>query len=527
MFKNKSYFPLFFAIAIVLGILIGSNFNFNQESFSLSSKGSQDAKIKRLLGFIKDSYVDEVDTDSLLDLTIAHMLTNLDPHSVYISKKEMQQNMESMNGNFVGIGVQFMMYQDSVTVLRAIEGGPSKKLGIKAGDRILIAEEDTLYGKNRSSDWIMSKLKGMQNSAIDVVVYRKSTKEKLNFTIKRGNVEIKSVPVSYMLTKDIGYIKIDRFAMTTYNEFKEGLNRLQENGMNTLVLDLRGNPGGFMDMAINIVDELMPEKKLIVYTKSKSGKIEKSFSTNKGSFENGETYVLIDENSASASEIIAGALQDNDRGTIVGRRSFGKGLVQEEMSLGDGSSVRLTTARYYTPTGRSIQKPYSTQTNDSYFHDFENRITNGELVSKDSIKVVDSLKYKTPKGKIVYGGGGIIPDIFVPIDTTTFISNYYLQGLNDFAFEYVDTNRTKLNKIPLDEFLTSFDKDNAILNKYIKGMSQFHLKERHKNYIKMYLNAVIARYLYDDLGFYSVINQEDLMLKKVKSLHDLKSSFTK
>lgn len=519
MFKNKSIYPFFFAIAVVAGIVIGSNFKFNQPSFSFVSKGSQDAKIKRLLSYIKNSYVDEVDTDSLLDITITQMLMNLDPHSVYISKKEMQQNIESMHGNFVGIGVQFIMHQDSVTVIKAIEGGPSEKLGIKAGDRILIAGNDTLYGKKLNSDLIMSKLKGAQNSTVDVLIYRKSTKEKLNFTIKRGNVDIKSVPVGYMLSDDLGYIKIDRFALTTYHEFKKELSQLQKLGMNALVLDLRGNPGGFMEMATQIVDELLVDKKLIVYTKSKSGKIEKSFATNKGSFENGEIYVLIDENSASASEIIAGALQDNDRGTIVGRRSFGKGLVQEEMSLGDGSSVRLTTARYYTPTGRSIQKPYISKSNGDYFHDFEDRINNGELVSQDSIKVVDSLKYKTPKGKIVYGGGGIIPDVFVPIDTSAFISNYYLQGLNDFAFQYVDENRTKLNKMSIEQFFKSFDVSNTVLQDYLKGLSQFHLKERHKKYIKLYLNAVIARYLYDDIGFYKVINKDDLMLKKVQSLH--------
>ena len=524
MFKNKSFYPLFFAIAIVFGVVIGSNFNFEQKSFSIFLQDNQDAKIKRLLGFIKNNYVDEVDTDSLLDITITQMLMNLDPHSVYISKKEMQQNMESMHGNFVGIGVQFVMHQDSVTVIKAIEGGPSEKLGIKAGDRILMAENDTLSGKQLNSDIIMSKLKGTQNSSVDVLIYRKSTKEKLNFTIKRGNVDIKSVPVAYMLSDDIGYIKIDRFAMTTYHEFKDDLTKLQKQGMKALVLDLRGNPGGFMDMAIDIVDELLTEKKLIVYTKSKSGKIEKSFSTNKGSFEKGETYVLIDENSASASEIVAGALQDNDRGTIIGRRSFGKGLVQEEMSLGDGSSVRLTTARYYTPTGRSIQKPYIAKSNGDYYHDFEDRINNGELVSKDSIKVVDSLQYKTPKGKIVYGGGGIIPDVFVPIDTTAFISNYYLQGLNDFAFQYVDENRTKLNKMSMEQFIKTFDVSNAVLNDYLKKMSQFNIKERHKKYIKLYLNAVVARYLYDDIGFYLVINKEDLMLKKVELLHQLKSS---
>jgi carboxyl-terminal processing protease len=524
MSKNKSYFPLFFAIAIVLGIVIGANFNFEQKAFSIFNQESQDAKIKRLLGFIENNYVDKVDTDSLLDITITQMLTNLDPHSVYISKKEMQQNIESMQGNFVGIGVQFMMYQDSVTVIKAIDGGPSEKLGIKAGDRILTADNDTLSGKKYDSDKIMAKLKGVPNSSVNVEIYRKSTKEKLKFKIDRGNVEIKSVPVAYMISKDMGYIKIDRFAMTTYHEFKNGLTNLQKQGMKALVLDLRGNPGGFMDMAINIVDQFLEDKKLIVYTKSKSGKIEKSFSTKQGSFENGEIYVLIDENSASASEIIAGALQDNDRGTIIGRRSFGKGLVQEEMPLGDGSSVRLTTARYYTPTGRSIQKPYNSKTNGAYFHDFEDRINNGELISKDSIKVVDSLKYTTPKGKLVYGGGGIVPDVFVPIDTTAFISNYYLNGLNDFAFHYVDENRVKLSKIPINNFINSFDADNVVLKEYMKGMSQFHVKNHHKKYIKLYLNAVIARYLYDDLGFYKVINKEDLMLKKAASIHQTKLS---
>lgn len=524
MFKNKSVYPFYLAIAIVFGIVIGSNFNFEQKSFPFISNNSQDEKIKKLLGFIEKNYVDEVDTDSLLDITITEMLTNLDPHSVYISKREMQQNIESMHGNFVGIGVQFMMYQDSVTVVKAIEGGPSEKLGIKAGDRILMAENDTLSGKKLDSDNIMSKLKGTPNSSVDILIYRKSTKEKLNFTIKRGNVDIKSVPVAYMLNKDTGYIRIDRFAMTTYKEFKDDLTKLQKQGMKALVIDLRGNPGGYMEMAVEIIDELLPEKKLIVYTKSKSGKIEKSFSTKKGSFEKGETYVLIDENSASASEIVAGALQDNDRGTIIGRRSFGKGLVQEELPLGDGSSVRLTTARYYTPTGRSIQKPYTNKSNGDYFHDFEDRINNGELVSKDSIKVNDTLKYKTPKGKIVYGGGGIIPDVFVPIDTTSFISNYYLMGLNDFAFEYVDNNRTALNKIPLKQFINTFDVNNALLNEYLKGMSQFHIKDRHRKYIKMYLKAVIARYLYDDLGFYLVINNEDLMLKKVATLQKDKIS---
>jgi carboxyl-terminal processing protease len=332
-------------------------------------------------------------------------------------------------------------------------------------------------------------------------------------------VNIKSVDLAYMINDSIGYIKLDRFARNTYSEFKTSLNTLLEKGMTDLVLDIRGNGGGFIDITNSIVDEFLEDNKLIVFTKNNKGQVEKSFATKKGDFEKGGLYVLIDENSASASEIVAGALQDNDKGTIIGRRSFGKGLVQVEMDLGDGSAVRLTTARYYTPSGRSIQKPYTGNGNRNYFREYQQRVSSGELLNKDSIKVVDSLKYKTPKGKIVYGGGGIIPDVFVPIDTTSYMSNFYLNTISNFAFEYVDNNRKKLNKWSIESFIRDFDKDNAILNMYLsKIKNRITPSPKVKQSIKGYLKATIANNLFGDIGFYRITHLEDKMLQKVLEL---------
>jgi carboxyl-terminal processing protease len=322
-----------------------------------------------------------------------------------------------------------------------------------------------------------------------------------------------------MVNDSVGYIKLDRFARNTYKEFKSSLNTLIDDGMTDLVLDLRGNGGGFIDIANSIVDEFLEDDKLIVFTKNNKNKIEESFATSKGSFEKGGLYVLIDENSASASEIVAGALQDNDKGTIIGRRSFGKGLVQIEMDLGDGSAVRLTTARYYTPTGRSIQKPYAKNGNKNYYKDYQQRISNGELLNKDSIKVIDSLKFTTPKGKIVYGGGGIIPDVFVAIDTTSYMSTFYFNTVNDFAFNYVDNNRKSLEKWTIESFVTDFDKDETVFDSYLSD-----IKDRAKPSSKIkpglnkYLKASIANTLFGDVGYYRIIHQDDKMLQKVLEL---------
>ncbi|WP_299014671.1 S41 family peptidase [uncultured Polaribacter sp.] len=517
---NKKNLPLYLSIAVVFGILIGMSFSKSSSNVLSFSKGSaQEKKIRRLINFIERDYVDKVSTDSLLDGAITQMLGELDPHSVYIPKENLQAVQENMQGKFVGIGVQFRMILDSITVIQPIKGGPSIKAGIKAGDRILMADKDTLYGKQMFIGNIPKYLKGKPNTKVNLQIYRKSNDSLFNVEVTRGNVNIKSVDLAYMLNDSVGYIKLDRFARNTYKEFKASLNNLIDNSMTDLVLDLRGNGGGFIDIANSIIDEFLEDDKLIVFTKNNKDEIDKSFATQKGDFEKGGLYVLIDENSASASEILAGALQDNDKGTIIGRRSFGKGLVQIEMPLGDGSAVRLTTARYYTPTGRSIQKPYSGNGNKNYYRDYDKRFKSGELMSKDSIKVIDSLQFKTPKGKIVYGGGGIIPDVFVAVDTTAYMPSFYFNTINDFAFNYVDNNRKKLQNWSLDAFIKDFDTDEEIFDQYLTSIKdQATPSVRTKKNIQHYFKASIANALFDDIGFYRIIHQEDKMLQKVLEL---------
>lgn len=539
MIKNNIYIPIFIGIAVAIGIFIGSNLNFKNKSPLFNAKDSE-AKIKKLINYIQYDYVDEVDTDSLLDVAITDMLVKLDPHSVYIPKEELQRITENMQGKFVGIGVSFLVYNDSVAVSSVIKNGPSEKAGIKAGDRIIIADNDTLFGKSimksagvleneegtylanrKISDAILKSLKGEPETNVNVSVYRRSTDEILQFPITRGEVALKSVAAYFMVTNNLGYIKIDRFARTTYDEFKEGLDALISKGMTSLILDLRGNPGGFMDIANSIIDEFLEDGKLIVFTKNKYGDVDRDFATAKGDFENGKVYVLIDQNSASASEIVAGALQDNDKGTIVGRRSFGKGLVQQEMDLGDGSAVRLTTSRYYTPTGRSIQKPYDHEGNGDYGNDYLERIHNGELTSKDSIKVNENLKYTTPKGKIVYGGGGIIPDVFVSIDTTTTYSNRLYRPINDFVFEYVDSHRVEMEEWEINNFMENFDKDGKIFNQYVNQLDlDVPISPKSKENLQYYFKALFARNLFDDLGYFMATQSKDNMILKVLELEN-------
>ncbi|QOD59703.1 S41 family peptidase [Polaribacter haliotis] len=517
---NKNKLPLYLAIAVVFGILIGMSFGGNSpEMLSFGKNTASEKKIKKLINFIERDYVDTVNTESLLDGAITQMLGKLDPHSVYIPKENLQSVKESMQGNFVGIGVQFRMIADTITVIQPIKGGPSIKMGIKAGDRILMANKDTLYGKTILSGSIPRYLKGKPDTKVALQIYRKSNDSLFTVDVTRGKVNIKSVDLAYMINDSIGYIKLDRFARNTYSEFKASLDNLMDDGMTDLVLDLRDNGGGFIDIANQIIDEFLEDDKLIVFTKNNKGQIDESFATSKGDFEKGGLYILINENTASASEIVAGALQDNDKGTIIGRRSFGKGLVQIEMDLGDGSAVRLTTARYFTPTGRSIQKPYDHEGNKNYYKDYQKRITSGELLSKDSIKVVDSLKYTTPKGKLVYGGGGIIPDVFVAIDTTSYMSSFYFNTINDFAFDYVDNNRKKLEKWKVDSFVDDFDKDDAVFDSYLGSIKDKVTPSfKTKQSIQRYLKASIANVLFGDVGFYRIIHEEDKMLQKVLEL---------
>ena len=415
-------------------------------------------------------------------------------------------------------------------MIRTIADGPAEKVGIKAGDRILYANKKRIFGDSIQRDSITKYLKGKINSKVNLKIYRKGEKDLLNFKVKRKEVPIISVDASYKLTDEIGYIKVNRFSETTYDEFKESLDELLENGITKLVLDLRNNPGGYISSAENVIDEFLEDDKLILITKNKSGKIDETYATRSGDFEEGSLYILINENSASASEIVAGALQDNDRGTIIGRRSFGKGLVQREMSLGDGSAVRLTIARYYTPTGRSIQRPYGNG-NSAYYKDYEKRYYNGEMINADSIKVEDKLRYVTPKGKVVYGGGGIIPDVFIPKDTS--IENETLDYISRsgfasyFVFEYLEKHRNSFNDYKLQDFIDNYEVDEDLLYEFFEysRMDEAHIGfENHKNRIKNILKASIAQQLFGSNTYEFILNLDDSMLKKVIELEANKTT---
>lgn len=522
MKNHKTYlWPLILATALAVGVVIGGKLRFSNTPEDFFTTDSNKAKLNRLIDYIEYEYVDQVNTDSIVDLTVNNILERLNPHSVYIPKEQAQQVAENMQGDFVGIGISFYMYKDSLSVIRPLEGGPSMPAGILPGDRILMADGDTLYGKGMESEAVVKKLKGLPNTSINLKVHRKGSPNLLDFTINRSKVPIKSVDGYYMLTQDLGYIKINRFAESTYKEFMNALNALKNKGMSQLVLDLRDNPGGYLNIAEQIADEFLADKKLILYTKNKKGSIEKTFATKKGAFENNHVYVLINEKSASASEIIAGALQDNDQGTIVGRRSFGKGLVQREMPLPDGSAVRLTISRYYTPTGRSIQRSYENGTKN-YYEDYLKRFESGELQSIDSIKVADSLKFKTPKGKIVYGGGGIIPDVFIPLtasiedETVTYILRSGLASF--FIFEHLDSDRNQYQDYDEDHFITTYEVPESLIQNFNQYLAQRRLKidlNIYHSEIAKYLKANIAEQLFGENAYERIVNKDDNALSKV------------
>lgn len=517
MKTNRIYLPIIIAVSVAIGLLLGSKLNSNASIYS--GKNANKNKLNKLLDYIEREYVDAVNSDSIVDLTVTKILENLDPHSVYIDQKELVAVSESMQGDFVGIGVNFYLYNDTVAVIKPIKNGPSDKAGILAGDRILSANDYTLFGKQISNDTLFSKLKGEVGSLVNLEIYRKATNTKFKLNITRDKVPIKSVDIGLKLTDKVGYIKINRFAETTYDEFKKELSALQSKGMESLIIDVRDNGGGYLERAVQIIDELLPNKALIVKTTNKQGKETLTYATEKGLFEKGEVFVLINENSASASEILAGAIQDNDRGTVVGRRSFGKGLVQREMPLGDGSAIRLTVARYYTPSGRSIQKPYEDKA-ENYFNEFERRFESGELYESDKAKIADSLKFKTKKGRIVYGGGGIYPDIFVPFEAkhgeeaTMFVMQSGL--VSYFVFEQLDSNRKFFNSLTKSQLEKEIRND-----KYLDAFKQhitnngLLMSYEQKDKIITYLYAEFVRQLFDEASYYGIILKEDAMIKKV------------
>lgn len=523
------YLPVFFALVLILGIFIGRTLNLNSAQSLLSTGSGQPyGKIDEILRYVDEQYVDTVQPEKLVDKTIIAMLQNLDPHSAYITKDELSDMNEPLQGNFEGIGVEFNIVDDTIRVIDAIAGGPAEAVGVQAGDRIISVDGQKVAGIKITNKDVMTKLKGKGGTKVRVSVIRKGNKKQLEFTITRGTIPIHSVDVSYMVSPGTGYIKVSRFAATTYDEYKEAFAELKQQGMEKLIIDLRGNGGGYLNTAVEIADEFLTDGKGIVYTEGKARPRKDYKASAEGKFENGKLIVLIDDGSASASEILAGALQDNDRATIIGRRSFGKGLVQEQSEFTDGSAIRLTIARYYTPTGRSIQKPYSEGV-EAYYDEEFHRFESGELQSADSIKISDSLKYKTPGGKIVYGGGGITPDIFVGIDTSgrsRYLSEVVYNGLvNDFAFDYADKERLRLkNYKNVDNYKHSFVVTDQIISEFVTYAEKNGVKRNEsqlnasREVLKNQLKALIARNIWNNAGFYPVIGMQDNILKKAIEL---------
>jgi carboxyl-terminal processing protease len=518
---NKIYLPLLFFSCVALGIVIGGLINYpvTQSSFS---KNNYKSKLNSLINFIDNEYVDDVQTDSIVDLTVTNILSNLDPHSVYIPKSEQKQEAENMRGDFVGIGINFYIYKDSVAVVKPIANGPAERVGIKPGDRLLYADNFKLFGKKIHNDTLYKKLRGEEGSKVTLTVYRKSENRKFKVQLQRGVVPIKSVDTYVMLSKNVGYIKINRFAETTENEFHNALLQLKQKGAKELVIDVRDNGGGFLEMAVQVADELLKDDQLIVFTKNKKGNIDKTYSTEGGNFETGKVYILINENSASASEILAGAIQDNDRGIVVGRRSFGKGLVQREIGFDDGSAVRLTTSRYYTPSGRSIQKPYIKGQKEKYYGEFESRFESGELYEKDKIKIADSLKFKTKNGRIVYGGGGIVPDVFVGLEanhgqeSVEYILNTGVLG--HFVFEQLDKERNQFKGLNVQQLIAKVDSNPAYIKEFTSYLANLGLEvnlEKNAVLVNRYLSAEFARQLLGESYYYQIVLKEDKMIKTV------------
>jgi carboxyl-terminal processing protease len=477
-------------------------------------------KFMRLFDWIKSRYVDSVNIEKFGDEIIRESLHKLDPHSVYLTRDEQEEMNESLKGNFEGIGINFNILNDTIYIVSPIHGGPSEKAGIKAGDRIIRIEGETVAGIHITSKQVTSKLKGKSGSIVHLEVKRKPYKKLISFAITRNTIPINSVDAAYKVDASTGYIKLTRFSHTTVNEVTRLLTQYKNENIKNLILDLSGNGGGYFEVAIALADEFLDTGKLIVSIKGLHTE-NKEFSTSKGLFEKGKLVILIDEGSASASEILAGSIQDWDRGIIVGRRSYGKGLVQTQLKFPDGSVVRLTIARYYTPTGRLIQKPYNDGYTE-YSNELNERIGHGELLNKDSIRFNDSLKYYTLKLKRkVYGGGGIMPDVFVPVDTSRY-SNYYrrliAEGLlNSFVIQYVDDNRSSLQrKYPeFKAYMAKFEVDKVLLDKLIQYAGNRSVKfdsasfEHSKRYIVNYIKALIARSMWSSSEFFEIYNQED------------------
>ncbi|MCX6233555.1 MAG: S41 family peptidase [Bacteroidetes bacterium] len=485
-------------------------------------------KLAATLQIIDYFYVDTVNEPSLVEAGIIEMLKHLDPHSVYISKEEVERANEPLVGNFDGIGVQFQLFKDTILIISPVPGGPSDKLGIMAGDKIVKINGENATGSNITNDWVMKKLRGDKGTKVTVSIQRGTRKDLMDYTIVRDEIPLNSIDATYMVSSDIGYIRLNRFSKSSIDEFHKAMASLKTQGMQSLILDLRFNSGGYLNTAVELADQFLGNGKLIVYTEGLKSPRTDFKATADGDFEKGKLLIMINEGSASASEIVSGAIQDWDRGIILGRRSFGKGLVQKPFKLPDESVIRLTTAKYYTPTGRCIQKPYD-EGLDAYNNDFEERMKKGEMVHPDSIHFPDSLKYYTPAQRVVYGGGGIMPDVFVPYDTTHY-SNYYIDlrrknVFNNFVLDYLNANRQTLHNEYRD--FTTFDQKFTVDDKIIQEFMDYAEKagvtkdekgfNDSKNEIIFGIKALFARNLFDYNAYFKIINQiDDDFIKSVE-----------
>ena len=506
-------------LAILLPVSVVGQFNTSKNVTKLDQDKTT-RKISSLFYYINNFYVDTLDMPGLVEHAFIQTLKELDPHSAYIPAEDVAKADEPLQGSFEGVGITFQLFKDTILVVSPIPGGPSDKVGIMAGDKIITVDGEDAYGEEINNQWVMDHLRGKKDTKVSVGIYRKGNADLVDFVIVRDKIPINSLDASFMLDDKTGYIKLNRFSKTSLDEFNEAITNLKEEGLENLIFDLRGNGGGYLGTAMTISDEFLPTGKLIVYTEGIHNPRQELMATAKGEFQTGKLIVLINEGSASASEIVSGAIQDWDRGIIIGRRSFGKGLVQRPFQMPDKSIVRLTVARYYTPAGRCIQKPYD-EGSEEYYLDFKNRYEHGELVSADSINFPDSLIYKTNNGRIVYGGGGVMPDIFVPLDSARFndlYSKFIRKGIvNSYVNEYLDKNRKSLKKKyqSFESFNSDFNLSESQFEEFIAAAEKEDIEikaedfDHNIDFLKLQLKALIARNIFETGTYFSVISSMD------------------
>ncbi|MGB1102434.1 MAG: S41 family peptidase [Crocinitomicaceae bacterium] len=504
--------PILMGVTLAIGLWLGTMFIPSGGVGSGVTETSN--KYNTILQMIEDNYVDTVDNDLLIESSIQGMIEKLDPHSSYIPASDLQGVNEQLDGKFGGVGIRFLIHNDSLVATHVLPGSPSMAAGMLPGDRIIAVDDNVITDGEVTNEKVMDLLKGKEGTDVIVRIYRKGLTKDLKIT--RGSIGVSSIDAAIMLTPEVGFIKLNSFTFLAAKEFREAAKKLKEKGMKKLIFDLRNNGGGYMSAATDIADEFLGAGKLIVYTEGRQAERDNYYSSSRGILEETEVVVLINSLSASASEIVAGAIQDNDRGYIMGRRSFGKGLVQDQMELKDGSALRLTISRYYTPTGRCIQKPYGEGVD--YENDYFHRMESGELLNEDSVKVDESLKFETPGGRIVYGGGGIYPDVFIPNDTSG--ASYYLTELyyggvfNHWAIDYLDRNREKLKDF--NKFVRNFNVTPDMFERFINYASTLGIERNNidiitsRTVIKNRMKAEIARHVWEDNGYYSVYVEDDL-----------------